>query len=169
MKRHSNGLRFSEIREIVGSFSDHTLKKLAEGPLPEAEGRDWKETCRICEVLESMVERNVPGAVALMEWHDLVGRGYSLLGAVLHEDLKDEIERELTEEISMAMGDLSYARCIAVYFAAQAELEERRRGYIEEGLDIDGEPPDERDPQERRQDEEQDAAEARMDWEKVEP
>lgn len=166
MKRHSEGLDFDEIKRTVGSLTDRTLKTLAEGPLPEMEGRDWKETCRICEVLEKL--KSNAGAVALMEWHDLVGRGYSLIGAVVHEDLKDDIERGLTEEIGMAMGDLSYARCIAVYFAARAELEERRRGYIEEGLDIDGEPPDERDAGERRQDDEADAAEARMDWEKAE-
>lgn len=155
-------LDFEQVKNIISSFSDGTLEKLAEGPLPD---RPMKECCRACDVLEKMTHN--AGAERLREWHDFVEKGYSLLCTVVQGDYAQELEGKLVEEIGELMGTLSYSRCLIIYFAAAAELESRRRAYVEDGLDSTGEPPDERDPQERRQDEEAEDAERRLDAEKV--
>jgi hypothetical protein len=155
-------LDFEQIKNIISSFSDGTLEKLAEGPLPTSL---TKEGCRACDVLEKLTHN--AGAERLREWHDFVEKGYALLGAVCEGDYGDKLEEPLVDEVTTMMGMLSYSRCLIIYFAAIAELESRRRAYVEDGLDITGEPPDERDGRERREDEIAEDADRRLDAEKV--
>lgn len=152
---------FQKIKDIVSSFSDGKLHQLAKGPLPS---KETDEQCRACLTLERIPNA---GAARLREWHDFVEKGYSMLIAVVEGEYGEKLEDELIAEITKLMETLSYSRCLVIYFAAVAELEARRRGYIEEGLDIMGEPPDDRDPQERRKDDEAEDAERRLDAEKV--
>lgn len=153
---------FERVEEILASFSDSKLVALAKGPLPKD---PTDEQCRACYVLDRMPQN--AGAEQLRQWHDFVEKGYSLLAAAAEGDYKEEIEDALMKEITALMETLSYSRCMVIYFGARAELERRRRGYVEEGLDIMGEPPDERDARERRDDELAEDADRRLDAEKV--
>jgi hypothetical protein len=153
---------YEHVKKIVSSFSDSTLQKLALGPLPVAE---VEEGCRVCSVLEPM-ERHA-GATVLMEWHDLVSKGFKVLGAILDGDHDEEAEDGLIDEATALIAELSYARCLVIYGFAEAELESRRLANVEDGLSADGEPEDDRDPAERRRDEEAEDAERRLDAEKA--
>lgn len=161
-------LTYQQIRSAMETLSDRSLKALAKGPLPEVEG-SREETCRVCSVFEPLARAGTANQLVMemLDWHDFVSQGYGLIGQVLRGEFEQSIENSLVEEVQGLVGDLSYARCSIVYACAEAELERRRRSYVQDGLDIDGEPPDDRTPEERRQDEEAEDAERRLDAEKV--
>lgn len=156
-------LTYDQIRKAIMALSDRPLEELAKGPLPE---EDDVSTCRLCTVLEPLAERNMLYE-QILEWHDMTGQGYSLLSEVLKGEFEQDVEQDFIDEVQRLVGEVSYARCCVVYGCAEAELESRRRGYIEEGLDIHGEPPDERTPEERREDEIAEDADRRLDAEKA--
>lgn len=155
-------LTYEEIRETLATLPDRSLQLLADGPLPDLM---HKECCRVCSVL-SAFKRKAP-VERLLEWHDFIEKGFSLLGAVCEHNYKEEIEESLVEEITNLMGTLSYSRCLIIYSCAAAELEGRRRQRLEDGLDVNGEPPDERAPDEKRADEEAEDADRQLDAERV--
>lgn len=164
-------LTFEEIEGHIAKLADSTLERLAEGPLPA--DKDDGHDCRVCMVLGQYSHGIVPSAEALKTWHeffdetpklDAVTKGWRSHPGT--EEERHEV-RSAAAEWKTCSGAYSYARCCTIYFAARAELERRRRGYVEDGLSPDGEPPDDRDARERREDEEADDADRRHDAEKV--
>ena len=161
-------LTLKQVRDSMVLISNRTLEALAEGPLPEVDGAPRNESCRVCQALEPLADGINPVIAELLDWHDFTGKSYDLLCKIFRQELTDhDVEEQLVEEVQALVGELSYARCLVIYACAAAELEGRRRDYAERGLDADGEPSDERTPEEQRQDEEADDAERRLGAERI--
>lgn len=151
-------LTYEELCRYVSFFSGATLAELAKGPLPDDAGLNRADGCRVCAALEKMTHSGP--ANVLMEWHDFVSKSFQLLGDIIEGNHAEGIEEALIDDMQGLVGACSYARCCAIYGAASAELERRRRVAAEE-------PEDDRDALEKQRDGEAEDAERRLDAEKA--
>lgn len=127
-------LSFEDVRYLVSRLPSGALNRLADGPLPETDGK----CCRACDVLEGLVYNTK--AETLREWHDFTSKGYVILTSIVKQEYEQQIENDLTEEVTELLGEFSYARCLVIYFAAIAELKTRTAAGLEAKLENCDEP-----------------------------
>lgn len=110
----ANTLTFDEIATLVSRLTYKPIAKLAEGPLPDGEGR-----CRVCEALSSSIEGPAKG---LMAWHSFVtvGEPAKILKAAV-----TAMGPQAKREWEAVTGAAVHGRCCTIYALARLELERR--------------------------------------------
>ena len=151
-------LTFDEVRLLVAGLSTRALGQLMEGPLPDDKAAP--NDCRVCMVLGGLTQFS-NAAAKLKEWHEFWDETEAIdeLSRAWRNAPEPHLARRALVEWRRIAGELSYARNATIYALAQVELLIRAADEPEE--------PDDRDPGERRQDEEAEEAERRLDAEKV--
>lgn len=120
-----------EMMRAVAELPDGALLDLAEGPMrdlkPGEKGYGEEEDCRLCDALGRYEDDPQCGrAVKILDdWHNIIGAHSELVKQAIKAGHELREQDPLSEDISKIVGELSYARCSAVYAAATAELMKR--------------------------------------------
>lgn len=115
-------LSYAEVGILVSALTDDQLRRLSAGPISE------DKQCRLCQVLKPIAAGDGDpaerAAVALVSWHDDLGRSSWFVDHVEPKMFPGEIERAKAEEKHL-FGAIQYARCCTVYALATVELGRR--------------------------------------------